>query len=172
MSEGAPPRALFENMADGSSLELPINPSIVNERLESEDEDIGSIGLSHQIVQYKSTKNLVLTMDIFISDDAILRRGGDSKYTLMQMRAWLMSLQYPVSDRDLGRIGKPRVLFVWPNVWRLMGRVRSVRNTHQQFDNATGRTTRMTCALTFVAESDTRILMSDVQSNGTILSGT
>jgi len=157
---------LLENLADGSTLEFLFNPSTVNEAVEANYDDKAPVGLSHTRSQYTGTSNVELDLELYISDDGILRYGGDDTRSLQEMRSWLLSLAYPVSNQDFGRVGTPRVLFLWPNVWSVNGRVRRVKIAHTQFDGLTGRTTKITARLQFVVELDSRRLMADVQNDG------
>jgi len=166
---GRPPRAALVNLADNTRLDFLVNPSQVREAISAEYERIAPLGLSHQVLQYKGTTNLKLPLELYHSKRLNQRLSDNVQaMTIGEMRAWLMSLLFPVASQEYVRKSPPEVLFVWPNVWRLRARVIDVTTQHEEFDNETLGMVRFVATVSLESVLSRRKLMEDIKSEGTI----
>lgn len=161
-----PPKCFLINLVDNDRWIAPFNPTTLEESLKVNYRRIQVPGLSHERLQYQGTGNKTIPLEFFISQMAQDGRYGTDLDNILADKAWLESLAYPAADIDFGYVGTPRVLFVWPTVIRLVGRITSVDFMHRQFQIESLTTTMLVARLDFEEDRDMRILMNEVREYG------
>lgn len=165
-----PPRASLVNMTTNEEYQFLFNPQTIEEKIEAKYNRAQIIGLSHERLSFKNTTNNVVPIELYISQLAqdLIAQQGDSSPPIMQQKAWLQSLVYPASSQDFSFVGPPRVLFIWPRVARMIGRVTKVSFLHREFSNRTLGTIKMVARLEFEEDVEQMRLMEDVQLMGSL----
>jgi hypothetical protein len=166
-----PPRALLKNLATGEEMPFLFNPQTLTEALEAKYNRIVSPGNSHERLQYTNTGNTTIPLELFMSQlaqDVIQGRADSRPRVPTERKPFLQALAYPASNRDYSYQGPPRVLFIWPHMFRMVGRITRLEFMHREFANRTLATTVMVAQLTFEEDLDFRLLMEDVQRIGGI----
>ena len=174
MSDQRPDRAELVNLTDRSFLPFLINPQTIEERLEVNYKRQPPIGLSHERLQYKNTGNTTYPIELYMDQHMIDRFMPDpiNQPDVLQRKNWLKSLCYPVSDQDYSRIGPTRVLFNWPNTFRVVGRITGqVTFLHREFNYQNLKTRVLVANFTIEEDLDSRVLMNDVVINGSLSIG-
>jgi len=180
MPEERPPRVSLVNLADESQFEFLVNPSTLKESIQAEYSRASALGLSHQPMQYKHTKNMRIPIRLYHSEamqNRYLRPlpealgGSRTPNTIMAKRSWLLSLLFPRSHSDFGHTDPPDVLFIWPSLYRLKGRVVGYSATHESFRNDNMRPDRFVATLNFESQLDQVRTMQEVQNDGTLWVG-
>ena len=166
-----PPRASLVNLATNEELQFLFNPQTFEERFEAKYDRSQPAGLSHERMAFKNTSNDVIPIELYLDQGAQDRLAGtaDSAPTLRQQKAWLQSLVYPASSQDYGYAGPPDVLFIWPRMVRLVGRITAFTFVHREFSNVSLATIRGVARLTFEERVSVRRLMEDVQIQGSLV---
>lgn len=168
-----PPRAALVNLATNETLRFLFNPQTFEEKIEPIYAKQAPVGLSHQRLQYTGTQNNIIPIELYLSQlhqDALTGTAGSTP-TILEQKAWLQSLCYPAEISDVGYGGPPRVLFVWPQVIRLQGRIKSASFLHREFSNRSLATIQMVAKLEFEEDADSRKTMEDVKVSGTVQAG-
>jgi len=165
-----PPKASLVNLATNEEHEFQFNPQIMQETIEAKYNRTLINGLSHERLSYKNTSNNVIPIELYMSQLLQDKQTNiaNSSPTILQRKAWLQSLIYPVSNEDFGYTGPPQVLFIWPKVARLIGKVMRVSFLHREFSNRNLSTIRLVAKLRFEHDISRRLLMEDVQINGSL----
>jgi Contractile injection system tube protein len=161
-----PPKCFLINLVNNDRWEAPFNPQSLEESLRVNYRRIQVPGLSHERLQYRNTGNKTIPLEFFISQMAQDAQFGTELDNILADKAWLESLAYPAADIDFGYVGTPRVLFVWPTVIRLVGRITSFSTMHRQFQVESLTTTMLVARLDFEEDRDMRILMNEVKEHG------
>lgn len=160
-----PPRTSLINLASGERWDAPFNPASLAESIAATYARHQIPGLSHQRLQYIGTENKKYRLEFFLSQ---LR--NDEQYpdlrSILTDKQWLESLLFPVEVLDNGHVGSPRVLFVWPGVARMQGRVTAIEFEHRAFSVQTLRTTVMMASVQLESDRDIRVLSMDVRRQG------
>lgn len=166
-----PPRASLVNMATGDSFEFLFNPDSFDEKFEAKFNRTTINGLSHERLSYINTTNDVIPIELYMSQlaqDTIAGEGGSRPYVGTQRKRWLQSLVYPTEDSDYGYTGPPSVLFIWPRMVRIIGRVTRVEFFHQAFSPRTLATTQLLARVTIEEDVARRRLMDEVLRIGSL----
>lgn len=164
-SDSRPPRVSMVNLATGDEFEFLFNPQTFDEKLEAKFNRTVVNGLSHERLSYINTSNNVIPLELYMSQmaqDHLTGRAGSRPYIATEAKRWLQSLVYPVEDQDYGYTGPPQVLFVWPTMARLIGRVTKVEFTHRAFSPRTLAAHQMICKLSVEEDVARRRLMDEV----------
>lgn len=168
--DSAPPKAALVNLHTNEEHLFQFNPQTFEETIEAKYNRSQVNGLSHERLGYKNTGNDVIPIELYLSQflqDQMVKQANSAP-TLLERKAWLQSLLYPASNEDYGYAGPPQVLFIWPGVLRLVGKVMKISFLHREFSNRTLKTIRLVAKLTFEEEVPERRLMEDVQLNGSL----
>jgi hypothetical protein len=124
-----PARGVLRNVETGRALSFQYNPLEMREKVEPVYTDLPILGLSHEIDQYAYTKSLEVG-PFTLAFDAMGQDGAQ----VFESRNFLHSLCYAREGaRDVVGGGPPRVLLVWPGLYSLVCRVRSLEITHSAF---------------------------------------
>jgi hypothetical protein len=161
-----PPRCFLINLSNNDRWEAPFNPTSLEESLRVNFRRIQVPGLSHERLQFQNTGNKTIPLEFFLSQMAQDEKFGTELDGILSDKAWLESLCYPAADLDFGYSGSPRVLFVWPSVIRLVGRIMSFETMHRTFAVGSMTTTLLVARLDFEEDRDMRILMNEVREIG------
>lgn len=166
-----PPRGMLKNLITGEEDEFLFNPESISERVKTNWNRHDVIGLSHNVLSYKNTSNVTLSIELFMSQiaqDEIAFTAGSSPQIATDRRAFLLSLMYPSEDADFGFKGTPRVLFIWPYVFRMKCILSDLDFTHREFSPGFGITTQLIAKITLEGELDKRLLSSAVSRMHTL----
>lgn len=167
-----PPRASLMNLATGAEYQFLFNPQTLEERIEAEYNRQEIIGLSHKRLMYKGTSNNVIPLELYLSQlaqDKIAGQGGSRPYVSTEQKQWLQSLAYPRESQDYGYAGPPQVLFIWPRMVRMIGRITKVGFLHRSFSVRTLAATQIVANLEFEEDVERRRLMEDVLRLGSLV---
>jgi hypothetical protein len=170
--DSRPPRALLKNLTTGEEYPFLFNPETLEETIEAKYTRKEIVGLGYERLSYKNTTNDVIPIELYLSQlaqDKIAGRAGSEPYIATGHKRWLQSLVYPRSDNDYGYAGPPDVLFLWPRMIALVGRILKVRFRHQAFSNNTLATTRLVASLSFEERLESQRLMEDVMRVGSLV---
>jgi hypothetical protein len=160
-----PPRASLVNLATQDEYEFLFNPETLEETIEADYNRTEVIGLSHKRLGYKNTGNETIPIELYLSQlmqDVLAGRGGSRPYVATEQKRWLQSLVYPVESQDFSFVGPPQVLFIWPRVVRMKGKITKVSFLHKAFSPRTLATTQLVARLQFEEDVEQRRLMDDV----------
>lgn len=163
--DSRPPRASLINLETNDEYPFLFNPETLEEAFEAKYDRIAPIGLSHERLSFKNTGNDTIPIELYLSQlaqDSLAGQGGSRPFVGTQQKRWLQSLVYPVESQDYAFRGPPQVLFIWPRVLRLVGRIMKVSFLHRAFSPRTLATTQLVARLAFEEDVSRRRLMSDV----------
>jgi hypothetical protein len=169
--DARPPRASLINLATGDEFEFLFNPQTFDEKVEAKFNRIVVNGLSHERLSYTNTSNDVIPIELYMSQlaqDVIAGEAGSRPYIATDRKRWLQSLVYPAEDSDYGYVGPPNVLFIWPRMVRIIGRVTKVEFMHKAFSPRTLATTQLVARLTIEEDVTQRRLMEEVLRIGSL----
>jgi hypothetical protein len=155
------------NVSSGESIEVPANPTELEELLESNWVRQPVPGLSHQPLQYVHTGNVRFSMELHF--DAVAPGTGLDQ--VLHARRFVQSLCYP--RRGVAEVlggGPPRVLFVWPRLVSLTCVITALTFRYQRF-NLDGLPVQFTARITLEEIRDVRLASEDVLISGTQRSG-
>lgn len=160
-----PPRGVLRNVETGRALEFQYNPESIKEKLEAVYVDLAVLGLPHEPDMYDHTKSLAIG-PLELNFDAM----GIEGTTVHEKRLFLHSLMYPRRGADdVTGGGPPRVLFIWPNLYSIVCRVRSLEIEFLRFFNDM-RPALFKATITLVESRLVRLASEDVLNNGTLRS--
>ena len=162
---GRPPRGMFKNLTNGEEFEFLFNPESISEKVSSKWNKHAVVGMSHEVLSYKNTSNVVLNIELYMSQmaqDEIAGTAASRPLVATERRAFLYSLMYPADSEDYDFQGPPRVLFIWPTMFRMKCIIVDLDFTHREFSNKTLATTQLIAKLTLEGELDARLLSSVV----------
>lgn len=163
--DGRPPRGMLKNLDNGEEHEFLFNPESISEKVSTKWNRHNVVGLSHEVLSYKNTANVVLNIELFMSQlaqDELSGSAGSHPLVATERRAFLYSLMYPMEDEDYDYRGAPRVLFIWPTMFRMKCIVADLDFTHREFSQKTLATTQLVAKVTLEGELDSRLLSSTV----------
>jgi len=156
----SPTRMSLTNVATAETIYVAHNPEILDEEVQVSWNRLTVPGLSHQVLQYNNTNNLLLPAEFWWNGSAQMAAGN-----LRRDRLFLFSLCYPQGEVDsIEGSGPPRVLFVWPQMISCTCVVSGVKFTHTQF-NYQGRSYIAKASVNFEEIRDFRLLSADVRAN-------
>lgn len=169
--DARPPRASLHNLTTGDEYEFQFNPQAFDEKWEAKYNRIQINGLSHERLSYKNTSNDVIPLELYLSQlaqDTQSGEGGSRPCVATEQKRWLQSLVFPAESPDYGYVGPPRILFIWPRMVRLIGRIIRVSFLHRAFSNRTLVTTQIVARLEFEEDVAQRRLMDEVLRVGSL----
>ena len=169
--DAEPPKASLINLTTGDEFRFQFNPETLEEAVEAKYNRITVNGLSHERLSYKNTGNNVFPIELYMSQlmqDVKAGRGGSRPYVATERKRWLQSLVYPAQDPDYGYVGPPRVLFIWPRMVRIIGRVTKIHFLHRSFSNRTLATTQLVAQLSIEEDVEQQRLMDEVLRIGSL----
>jgi hypothetical protein len=151
-----PPRCVLVNVATAESIECLLNPTELSEKLQVNWNRLVVPGHSHQVLQFQSTSNTVLSgVEFYLDRFFASAHGNDS--VLTEFRGFLRALTVPVArTQSVTETAPPRVLVIWPNVLTVECVVNSVEFQYRQFD-VEGRVLVYTATVGFEAVLDVRV---------------
>jgi hypothetical protein len=156
-----PPRLVIFNLNENEGYEVQFNPTQFQESLSVNYDRMDVMGFSHKPLQYNSTSNMVIQMDLFfLSQDAPTHVSGQ------KVRRFLYSLCYaPKNTQAIVSGQPPRVLVVWPNTMSLTAKLTKLDITNTRF-NILGQITEFTAAVEFEEVMDVRWTSEDALAQG------
>lgn len=158
-----PVRLSITNLETGEPIEAQFNPDELKEKIEATYNEPDVVGHSHQPMQFKSTKNFALSFALVLDGLSVVdNEAGDA---LEEARNFMLSLCYPMRNGS----GTPRVLIVWPRIYSLVCRCRSVEGTHKRMA-LDGRSTLYEMNTTWGEVLVRKLYSEDVRISGTIRS--
>jgi Contractile injection system tube protein len=160
-----PERVSITNIETGDVLEVQFNPDEVNEKVGAAYNDLAILGLSHKPDQFQNTENLAINIDLPF--DALCVDGGVE--TIGRARKFLHHLAYPVDGQDVRTGGTPRAMFLWPGLYAITGRLRSVDITMKRF-NRDMALTYFVAKVALTESRTSRITSAEVLDFGTVRS--
>jgi hypothetical protein len=169
--DNRPPRASLVNLATGDEYLFLFNPETFEESFEAKYNRVQVNGLSHERLAYKNTGNDTIPLELYLSQlaqDHLSGAAGSRPFVATHQKRWLQSLVYPAASQDFSFVGPPRVLFIWPRMVRLIGRVTKVSFLHRDFSNRTLATTRLVARLEFEEDVELARSMDDVLTLGSM----
>jgi pantothenate kinase len=166
--EQKPERMTIANLRNGLVIEALFNPEEIKETITPIYNRVAAMGMSHQQLQYQNTENHKTSFTLEFDAMAAPAAQNDPSYA----RRFMMSLCYSSrASQDIVGGAPPRVLFLWPNLYRLECVVTKLQNTHKRF--------RLNLASSLFAMEveieearDVRLYSEDVLDFGTQRSGT
>jgi len=157
-------RMTITSLSDPRSVMEPqFNPSQFTEQLKVNYARNEIPGLSHHQMQYISTTNSKLSLDLFFDADTMEQAARN-----MIARKFLLASCYPrrpVGDLLIG--GPPRLLFMWPGFISLTCGIMSLGFTYQRFAPS-GIPVEFMASVVIEEIRDMRLIQDDVLANGTI----
>lgn len=169
--DARPPRVSLINLATGDEFEFLFNPQTFDEKFEAKFNRAVINGLSHERLSYINTSNNVIPLELYMSQlaqDVIAGEAGSRPYIATDRKRWLQSLVYPTEDSDYGYAGPPTVLFIWPRMVRILGRVTKVEFLHKAFSPRTLATTQLVARIEIEEDLTQRRLMEEVLRIGSL----
>lgn len=162
-----PARVEIGDLETGESLSALYNPDKVEETLAVSFTKLVVPGLSHKILQFTNTDNLVVQLDLGFDGLATGRTPADGA----DMRAFLHSLCYQRTDATTVATGSPpQCLLYWPNLYSLVCRVTALKISHTYFD-ATMASCLFVATVTLEEDPQERLFSEDVRRAGTVRAG-
>lgn len=165
-STSSPPRLrIFNLKADPAFNEnvlvVQFNPSQFEEFLSVNYARPQVLGQSHQELQYLSTSNMVIPLELFF-----LSRDFDTHFKGVEAKRFLHSLCYPTRGADAIVSGAPpRALVVWPGVLSMSTKITQLRVKNQRFNNL-GQVVQFTADCTFEEMREVRWTSEDARTFG------
>lgn len=162
-----PPRCSIVNVVTSERFDFQFNPTSLEEARQVAYSRAETSGLSHQRMFYKNTGNREIPVEIFMSQIAQDSDGLRGQASFEGKKRFLESLIYPVGDLGSPSFqGPPRILFVWPCVISIVGRVTNLKFMHRSFSPRTGATTMLVANMTIEEDRDTMLRMETVRRGG------
>jgi Contractile injection system tube protein len=161
----APDRMALGKMDTGELLTVQFNPERVREALEPLYNRLQIVGMSHELLQYGSTKNFVVEFDL--NFDALV---GKSAYNIEAARKFILGMGYSRRNAAAAQLsnGQPTtVAVIWPNLYTLTTKMTSYSGDLKTFAKS-GRLLRWSAHLKFEEVRDMRLWADDVEVQGTI----
>lgn len=177
-------KAFLQNLDTGETAEFLINPAELDEAYEAKYRRHGSLGLSHERLQFVGNTNvrfnLQVLYDQLVFDGRTQRtvagqvtevgrssRHSDTPNEADKWRRFIQSLLYPRKAQKLPSASPPPVLFFWPNWISMRVRLMKASFRHQLFMSGTPRPRIYTATLVIEEEPMDRIFSEDIQRTGT-----
>jgi hypothetical protein len=158
---GRSARGTLGNVETGETLSFQFNPDELKEELGVEFAKLMPLGYSHKPLQFKGVDNRTITFELIL--DAMSVNGGVSG--INTARRFLLSLCYPTKAAgDVASGGPPRVVFTWPGLGTLTGRITKVGFTFKRF-NKSLKPTLTIAQVAIEASSERRIYSEDVRGS-------
>lgn len=129
----SPPKCTLANLANIETFECQFNPTQLVERVGVNWNRLDVPGLSHQVLQYKSTSNRQLPSVEFYLDRFAARAAGDQD-DLLDFRRFLLAFTVPTRNAaGVASAAPPRMQFIWPGVLGMTCVVTGIEFTYTQF---------------------------------------
>jgi hypothetical protein len=148
-------------------LRVQFNPEHLSEKIEAIFKDLEVLGESGQPMLFRFSRNIAVELELRF--DALIDRQWDAA-RLEQARRFLLSLALPSRGDRLGTVDPPPVLFVWPKMYSLVGRISTPTIDHVRFAR-TGPSTLMIAKLAFKEILEARRTSEDMRQYGTLGAG-
>lgn len=124
-----PLRVTFGNLETAETKDAQYNPLEIDDKLEAMYERQGIIGLPHELLQYKGTKNQALTFDLGFD---ILADGAP---VMNDVVGFIDHFLFPpAAAADVGGGSPPRMIFIWPSTYLLVCKLTTRRLQRKRFD--------------------------------------
>jgi hypothetical protein len=151
------------NVETGELISAQFNPDELSEKLEASYNEPEIVGHSHQPLQFKSTKNLALSFTMVLDGMSLVdNENGDR---LDDHRNFIHSLFYPMRSGA----GTPRVLLVYPKIYSIVCRAKSLDGNHKRMSK-TGRSTLYEMKISWSEVLVRKLYSEDVRIVGTLRS--
>lgn len=159
-----PSRLAIANINTAETLGLQYNPAELEEQLGVNYARVTVPGLSHQVMQFVYTENLVLTFDLTF--DALSQMDQFDADDADNARRFLHALCYPQQGDGMRDIAPARTLFLWPNLFSLTTVITKLKIKHQRFSR-NGQPTYFVASVTLEEIRDFRITSGEILADGT-----
>lgn len=116
----APARMSLTNTDTGETLVVQFNPEKISAKLEPVFAELDVLGASGQDQQFRLLKNAQI--DLELRFDALVQREWDADKITSAIN-FILALATPRSGDSVQDIDPPYVLFVWPRLYTLVGRI-------------------------------------------------
>lgn len=174
-------RAFLQNLHTGRSETFLVNPSTLDESYEARYKRHGSIGLSHERLQFVGNTNVKWPIEVFFDQlvfenrkarTGVSKKGDKTRHTnepndVERWRRFLISLVYPRRAQRLPQASPAPVLFFWPGMISTRVRVMKVSFSHALFETGTPRARAYTARIMLEEEPLERIFADDILESGT-----
>lgn len=164
LSVGRPDRMTIANLATAESLDVQYNPAELEESLGVVYARQTVPGLSHQVMQFIHTENLVLNFDL--SFDALTRPQDYDSEDAEIARRFLQSLCYPRQSTTIRDTAPARALFLWPTLFTITTVITKLKIKMNRFARS-GKPTAFVASVTLEEIRDFRITADEVILDGT-----
>ncbi len=155
-----PPRCSLVNVSTGESIDCLFNPALLVEKVDISWNRLNVPGLSHQVLQYKSTGNRKLDGVEFYLDRFFATEQPGSP-DILTFRSFLRALSVPPS----GALAPARTLVIWPKVLTVETVLTKLEFQYRQF--ATDASVLVyTAKCGFEAILDIRITSEELRREG------
>lgn len=124
---------------EAERLDVQFNPEKLSSKLEAAFNELDVLGASSQEQQFKYGKNFVI--DFELRFDALVSREWNAT-KLEKAKRFLWSCATPRAGDGVGTIDPPKILFVWPRLYTVVGRINGPAFEEQRFAK-TGECTLM-----------------------------
>lgn len=175
-------RAFLQNLSTGRTAQFLLNPAAFTETYKATYKRHGSIGLSHERMQFTGNPNAVIPIEVFYDQliaeqrksraGGVTRRGQEKRHTSRPndaeiWRRFLISLVYPRRSNILKGASPAPVLFHWPGMISMRVRVLEVKFAHVLFETGLPRARAYTASIMLEEEAQERIYSDDILNTGT-----
>lgn len=120
-------------------LDVQFNPERLQTKLEAVFNDLVTLGAAGEEPQFKNSKGF--TIDFELRFDALVSREWNAQ-KIEKAKNFLWSCATPREGDGVGTIDPPKILFVWPRLYTVVGRISSPSCEEQRFAR-TGECTLM-----------------------------
>lgn len=139
------------------------NPETAREEQSANYNRLQVPGMSHEILQFTNTSNLVIRLAFFFNATTLAQAED-----ILASRNFLLSSLVPrISRRGFPGAAPPEILLNWPNTYLIAVRVMSVSTELRRF-RFDGRPITFTSDVTFEESRAARITADEVAELGTI----
>ena len=124
-------KAAMVKTSTAEVLRFHFNPERLGAQIQAQYARAAALGGTGQRLHFGHTRNFIIRTDLYMDRHALLMKdptnGEFLADTLMQdVQKFLLSLVFPVGrQNDPIRRSPPRLLFLWPNIMELPGRMMS-----------------------------------------------
>lgn len=166
----APLRGSLVNLSTGELQTFPLNPTVLEERIQSIYQEVEILGMSHTPLQFKITGATQIPVEFYVSRIQRAKRTGQAveDTVILDFKRYLQALTVPVRGAaDVIGGAPPRVLFIWPFVITMTCVVRNIVFAYRRFDSL-GDPLVYTARVDFTEARDLRITSEQVREVGSV----
>lgn len=145
------------------TLRVQFNPERLSEKIEAVFTELEILGNSHQLLQFKHAKNIIVGFDLRF--DALVQREWNAA-KLLDARKFIFSLAQPSRGDKVGTVDPPEVIFTWPKLYSITARIHTPSFEHTRFARS-GAPTLSVCRIDLKEVLDIRRTSEDMRQDGT-----